>query len=161
MGLRTSTHAFSYRRNTKSPYAHYHHSSREWPGGFGQQVLGETWINHHGHHGRESTRGVVNKRLADHPILKGVADVWGPTDVYGIRNLPENARVLLYGQVVAFEIAGVVAHDSFPLALTHRRATEVEALADDDFMFVLPVRTAFFLAGRGAHHELNPDAAGR
>ncbi len=38
---------------------------------------------------------------AAHPILTGVRDVWGPTDVYGIRNLPADATVLLRGQVLA------------------------------------------------------------
>lgn len=100
IGLRTATHAFHYSRNKQSPYAHYDFASGQWKGGFGQQVLGDTWINHHGHHKVESTRGVVNESLKDHPILRGVNDVWGPSDVYGIRNLPEDAQVLLYGQVL-------------------------------------------------------------
>lgn len=101
LGIRTSTHAFDYKRNPDSPYAHYHWRSSDWPGGFGQQILGDTWINHHGHHGRESTRGLPDPEWADHPILRGVEDVWGPTDVYGIRNLPDDAMVLLRGQVLA------------------------------------------------------------
>ena len=100
MGLRTATHAFSYSRNKESAFAKYDWRSKEWPGGFGQQVLGETWINHHGRHNVESTRGVVNEQFKDHPILKGVADVWGPTDVYGIRNLVPEAQVLMFGQVL-------------------------------------------------------------
>jgi hypothetical protein len=43
---------------------------------------------------------VINDRLADHPILQGVADIWGPSDVYGIVHLPKNAKVLVYGQVL-------------------------------------------------------------
>ena len=100
IGLRTATHAFAYKRNMDSPYVKYHFRSKEWPGGFGQQVLGDTWISHHGHHKHESTRGVVNEEFADCPILNGVDDVWGPTDVYGIKNLIEEANVLLYGQVL-------------------------------------------------------------
>lgn len=60
IALRTSTHAFSYEVNKQSPYARFDWRSKEWPGGFGQQVLGETWVNHHGSHGKESTRGIVN-----------------------------------------------------------------------------------------------------
>jgi hypothetical protein len=100
LGIRTSTHAFSYDRNKHSPYARYDWRDKEWPGGFGQQVLGETWISHHGDHNKESTRGIINPRFQDHPILRGVADVWGPTDVYGVVNLPSNAKVLLLGQVL-------------------------------------------------------------
>lgn len=101
VGLRTATHAFSYQRNPDSPYAHWHFRSESWPGGFGQQVLGDTWINHHGRHGQESTRGVVAPDAAGHPILRGVDDVWGPTDVYGLRNLGDDANVLLLGAVLA------------------------------------------------------------
>lgn len=101
VGLRTATHAFSYQRNLDSPYAHWSFRSESWQGGFGQQVLGDTWINHHGRHGQESTRGVVAPGAAGHPILRGVDDVWGPTDVYGLRNLGDDANVLLLGAVIA------------------------------------------------------------
>ncbi|HID76079.1 MAG TPA: hypothetical protein EYP56_08800 [Planctomycetaceae bacterium] len=101
IGLRTATHAFAYRRNPDSPYAKYHFRSTQWPGGFGQQVLGETWINHHGRHRHESTRGVINPKYRDHPILRGVEDIWGPTDVYGIKNLTDEAQVLVFGQVLS------------------------------------------------------------
>ncbi|HIG27838.1 MAG TPA: hypothetical protein EYQ50_08575 [Verrucomicrobiales bacterium] len=100
MGLRTATHAFNYRRNPESPYAHYHHNSREWPGGFGQQVLGDTWISHHGHHKKEATRGLINFEHRNHPILRGVSDIFAPTDVYGIRNLGPDADILVLGQVL-------------------------------------------------------------
>ena len=35
---------------------------------------------------------------ASHPILKGVKDVWGPTDVYTVNSLDANTTILLYGQ---------------------------------------------------------------
>ncbi len=100
IALRTSTHAFAYDRNKQSPYAKYDWRNPNWPGGFGQQVLGESWVNHHGNHGKESTRGVVNDALKDHPILRGVSDVWVPTDVYTVAHLPKTAQVLMFGQVL-------------------------------------------------------------
>jgi hypothetical protein len=100
VALRTSTHAFNYTRNKQSRYAHFSHDAKTWPGGFGQQVLGETWINHHGIHGKQSTRGVINEESKSHPILRGVADIWGPSDVYGVIHLPTNATVLVWGQVL-------------------------------------------------------------
>jgi hypothetical protein len=100
LALRTSTHAFHYERNQNSPYAKHGWQSREWQGGFGQQVLGETWVNHHGDHGKESARGLVNGIYEDHPVLRGVKDIWGPTDVYGVKHLPSDARVLVFGQVL-------------------------------------------------------------
>ena len=75
VGLRTATHAFNYAKNRQSPYARYSFNARDWPGGFGQQVLGETWVNHHGNHGVESTRGLVNPDLQASPILHGITDI--------------------------------------------------------------------------------------
>lgn len=100
LGLRTSTHAFAY-KNKQSPYARFDYGNKDWRGGFGQQVLGDTWISHHGSHGKESTRGVINPELKNHPLLRGVADIWGPTDVYGVIHLPADAQVLVRGQVLA------------------------------------------------------------
>ena len=57
IGLRTATHAFNIK--TDQPYAKYSYNSKEWPGGFGKQVLGETWVSHHGKHGSQSSRGIL------------------------------------------------------------------------------------------------------
>ena len=100
IGLRTSTHAFAYSRNKQSPFANYDWQSKTWPGGFGQQVLGETWINHHGDHGHQSTRGIISPEFKSHPLLRGVTDIWGPTDVYGVTHLPATTQVLVRGQVL-------------------------------------------------------------
>ena len=101
LGLRTATHAFSYTRNPGSPYAKYSCDHEVFSGGYGRQVLGETWITHHGHHGHESTRGVIDEEMIEHPILKGVKDLWGPTDVYAITELTGDAKVLVHGQVLS------------------------------------------------------------
>ena len=101
IGLRTSTHAFNYGRNKKSKYQPLTFNSGKPRGGWGGLVLGDTWLNHHGHHGRESTRGIINPKLKTHPVLKGVTDTWGPTDVYGVRKLPADAQVIVHGQVLA------------------------------------------------------------
>jgi hypothetical protein len=107
IALRTSTHAFAYSRNKQSPYARFSWNNKDWPGGFGQQVLGETWVNHHGDHGKQSTRGIINEDFKTHPILRGVTDIWGPSDVYGVVHLPPNAQVLVRGQV----LTGMNPHD--------------------------------------------------
>lgn len=106
IALRTSTHAFSYSRNKQSPYARFSWDNKEWPGGFGQQVLGDTWINHHGSHGKESTRGIINGGFAAHPVLRGVKDVWGPTDVYATAHLLPEDAVLLFGLTLKGMTAG-------------------------------------------------------
>jgi len=101
IALRTSTHAFAYEHNKSSPYAKFDWRSTEWPGGFGRQVLGETWVDHHGAHGKESTRGAINPAFKDHPILRGVEDLWAPTDVYAVTHLPSDASVLVWGRVLS------------------------------------------------------------
>lgn len=100
VALRTSTHAFRYSRNKNSPYAKYSFDSKVkgWEDGYGRQVLGETWISHHGHHGKEGTRGIINGNMTRHAILRGVRDIWGATDVYTVRDLTGDAQTLVYGQ---------------------------------------------------------------
>jgi hypothetical protein len=100
IGLRTATHAFAYGQGKESKFADWSYNSSKWPGGFGQQVLGETWVSHHGKHGSQNTRGVIHPGAESNPILRGVKDVWGPTDVYGVTHLPSDATVLLDGQVL-------------------------------------------------------------
>jgi type 1 glutamine amidotransferase len=98
IGLRTATHSFSYEKNKQSPFATWDWRNKDtWPGGFGQQVLGETWINHHGDHGKESTRGLIDGMNAGHPVLRGVKDIWGPTDVYSVIHVTPADTVLLHG----------------------------------------------------------------
>lgn len=102
IAIRTSTHAFHYQRNPDSPYAKYDFRSdaEGWEGGFGRKILGETWIDHHGDHGSEGTQGLIDgiNERNDHSILKGVSNIWGPTDVYGITEPEEEINVLVWGQ---------------------------------------------------------------
>jgi hypothetical protein len=101
IGIRTATHAFDIKRG--KTYSKYGWSNREWDGGFGRQVLGETWINHHGQHGKQSTRGIIAEGMEDHPIVRGIddGDIWGPTDVYGVRlPLPGDSKPVVLGQVL-------------------------------------------------------------
>ncbi len=99
VGLRTATHAFAFKKS--KTYFQYHWQNQ---GGFGKKVLGETWVSHHGAHGKQSTRGILAKDAVDHPILRGIkdGDIWGSTDVYGVNlPLPGDSKPLVYGQVVA------------------------------------------------------------
>jgi len=100
MGLRTATHAFNYRNNKQSPYAKYSFRDADFKGGWGRQVLGETWINHYGHHQRESTRGLIAKGMEESPIVQGCEDIWGPSDVYGLTTLCGDCKPLVMGQVL-------------------------------------------------------------
>ena len=105
IGLRTATHAFS---KLEGAYAKYNYDYKDkdqnpaWIDGFGRLVLGETWINHHGSHMHQSTRGAFSPDAGESSLLHGIKDgeIWGPTDVYGVRlPLPDTCKVLLLGQV--------------------------------------------------------------
>jgi type 1 glutamine amidotransferase len=103
VGMRTATHAFDL--GGPSKFMNYAWTSKVegWDGGFGRQVLGETWVNHHGKHGSESTRGIIPQEMKSHPILRGISDgdVWGPTDVYTVTlPLPGDSKPLVLGQVL-------------------------------------------------------------
>jgi len=102
IGMRTATHAFRYSEESQSKYRSYDFRSKVWEDGFGRQVLGETWIAHHGHHAVESTRGILVKSKINHPIVRGCEDIWGPTDVYEVR-LPmcDTCQPLVLGQVLS------------------------------------------------------------
>ena len=100
IGLRTATHAFNFPEGSTSAYKQYGYNdkSKSWSGGFGRVVLGETWINHHGDHGKEGTRALINGIEAANPVLRGVSDIWVPSDVYGVANPLEGSTILLFGQ---------------------------------------------------------------
>ena len=58
-------------------------------------------MSHHGRHGRQSTRGLIAPGAENHPIVRGCDDVWGPTDVYEVRDaLRDDSSVLMLGQVL-------------------------------------------------------------
>jgi hypothetical protein len=62
-------------------------------------IMGEGWVSHHGRHKVEGARGMIETKNAAHPILQGVTDVFGPSDVYGIRRLTEEDTILMRGAV--------------------------------------------------------------
>lgn len=101
VGLRTSTHAFNYRKLKDSPYAKYSFQSKELDGGYGRQVFGETWINHYGVHQKESTRGLIAEGMEKHPIVKGIDSIWGESDVYSLTTLTGDSKPLIMGQVLS------------------------------------------------------------
>src|SRR3954464_1559692 len=90
IGLRTATHAFTGSGKT---------GDFKWDD-FGLKILGEKWVNHHGGHKVQGTRGVIEPANANHPILNGVKDVFALSDVYTVANLDEKvAKVLMRGAV--------------------------------------------------------------
>ena len=75
-------------------------AKQDMDGGFAEGVLGGSFAAHHGLHGKESTRALINGLQSNHAILKGVTDIWGPTDVYRVKNFAADNTVLMWGQVL-------------------------------------------------------------
>jgi hypothetical protein len=101
LALRTSTHPFFFQQRKDSPYAKWSWNSSDPPGGYGREVLGETWVNHHGRHNVEATRGLIAHGQGSNPIVRGCEDVFGPSDVYGIRTLTGDSTPLLMGLILS------------------------------------------------------------
>lgn len=96
VGIRNATHPFKYAKRLDSPYAKYDSASKDPQGGWGRQVLGETWVSHYAKNLVESTRC---DSAGDHPILKGIPkSFWIPDDVYGISTLHGDCTPVLLGQ---------------------------------------------------------------
>ena len=92
IGLRTANHGFigfDYKVNGDKV-------------SFGDDVLGGSFRGHHGRWHQDSTRGILVEESLDHPVLIGVEDVWGPSDVYRTfeegGSLPEGCVPLVMGQ---------------------------------------------------------------
>jgi hypothetical protein len=118
VALRTSTHPFRFPEG--AAFAHYNT--------FGKRVIGEDWVSHWGEHKKEGTRGVVEAAHAEDPVLRGVNDVFGDTDVYEVAP-PADVRVLLRGCV----IAGIKPDDS-PADYRKKTADGKEQHVNDPMM---------------------------
>lgn len=131
VGLRTATHAFN---GLKGTYAKYNTGGEKgFEGGFGKQVLGETWVNHHGAHGKEGCRGIVATGAEKNPILKGIeaGSIFATSDVYTVNlPLPGDSQPLVLGEVTetlkpdSKAVAGKKNAPMMPVAWTKTYKTE-------------------------------------
>lgn len=177
IALRTSTHAFDHKSGT---YEKYGWQSKTWTGGFGKQILGETWVSHWGAHGKQATRGIPVPSKKDHPTMKGVDDVFCTTDVYEAQP-PEDANILMYGAVVdgmtiedppAFEEKKTkngsvqdINHPMMPIVWTRPNKTLTTTMgAATDFLNEdlrrLIVNAAYWLTGLTPPESVNVDLVG-
>lgn len=67
-----------------------------------EDIIGGTFLSHHGNWQQDSTRGDIVPEMKNHPVLTGVKDIWGPSDVYRTfkegTGLPDGCTALVYGQ---------------------------------------------------------------
>ena len=97
VGLRTATHGFKVPAG--SPFAKYdfQYKGEDYPGGFGRQILGETWVGHYGPNHKSSTRLDLVPDKKSHPVLRGVKDAWAEIGAYNAYPL-EGSEVLAMAQ---------------------------------------------------------------
>lgn len=93
IALRTANHGF------RGPLPYKIHGKQvRW----GEDILGGSFMNHHGRWHADSTRGFFDKEHAEHLILTGITDIWGDSDVYRTykegTNLPAECTALVWGQ---------------------------------------------------------------
>jgi hypothetical protein len=100
VGYRTATHAFQIKR-PDATYLKYtwKGGDEKYPGGFGRQILGETWVSHYGKNHAQSSRLILQAGQAKHPILRGVKDVWVQSGGYTADPI-EGSTVLALGQIL-------------------------------------------------------------
>jgi hypothetical protein len=91
VALRTSTHAFRFPADSPSQYKYFND--------FGRTVLGENWVSHWGANRRGATRGVIEPGAEDHPILRGVSNVFGDSGVYETHPT-DDSTILMRGHVL-------------------------------------------------------------
>ncbi|RDB05660.1 ThuA domain-containing protein [Runella aurantiaca] len=100
VAFRTATHAFSNKGNAK--WGHYSWDYKgeksEWKDGFGELVLGETWVSHYGTNHKQASKLILEEAQKEHPILRGVKDMLAQSG--GYTAYPKNATVIARGQVL-------------------------------------------------------------
>lgn len=131
VALRTSTHAFNgFPKGSQWEAWNYNNQ-----GGFGKRVLGETWLTHWGNHKVEATRGAIEPSQQSNPLLRGVSNIFGETDVYEAYP-PADATVLVRGIVLT-----TLSPDSEPADRRKPRSTDkVEQAVNDPAMPIVWTR---------------------
>ncbi|MEP6917143.1 MAG: ThuA domain-containing protein [Acidobacteriota bacterium] len=99
VGLRTATHSFQIKRPDAKFRKYDWQNGDDYKGGFGRQVLGETWVSHYGTNHKQSSRLLLEPEQSQHPILRGVHDVWAQSGGYTAHPI-EGSQVLAKGQVL-------------------------------------------------------------
>jgi Trehalose utilisation len=99
VGFRTATHAFQIKRPDAKFVKYTWNNPEGYTGGFGRQILGETWVSHYGTNHKQSSRLILQPDEAAHPILRGVKDAWVQSGGY-TANPIEGSHVLAVGQIL-------------------------------------------------------------
>lgn len=102
IGLRTTTHAF---KNADNPnWNHYDFKyegkNKAWHGGFGEVVLGETWVGHYGKNHQQASKLIMEENNKEHPIMRGVQNAWAQCGGYNAYPQGKDLKILARGRVL-------------------------------------------------------------
>ncbi len=102
MGFRTATHAFNIKGQPK--WAHYDFEYKgpmtAWKDGFGELVLGETWVGHYGTNHKQASKLIIEDAQKNHPIMRGVKDAWAQSGGYKAYPETTGATILARGKIL-------------------------------------------------------------
>jgi len=116
VGFRTSTHGFKI--PAESPFAKYDYGYKgeDYKGGFGRQILGETWVGHYGPNHKSSTRLDLVPAAKEHPVLRGVKNAWAEIGAYNAYPI-EGSEVLAMAQpLLGMEPGSATDESKLPMA---------------------------------------------
>ncbi|MCA9213947.1 MAG: ThuA domain-containing protein [Planctomycetales bacterium] len=118
LGLRTTTHAFNGLKGTYE-YHNYNYGADDFVGGFGRQVLGETWnpslgAGHYGRNHAFATAMHVVPEQNEHPIMRGVKDMHAMAGAYSARPMPGSTILATNRVLESMEVGAKPIEDKLP-----------------------------------------------
>ncbi|MDC0936234.1 ThuA domain-containing protein [Pirellulales bacterium] len=118
LGLRTTTHAFN---GLTGAYAYHNFNcgDDDFVGGFGRQVLGETWnpklgAGHYGSNHKYATAMHVVPEQKTHPVMRGVKDMHALAGAYSARPMPNSSIVATNRVLESMEVGAKPLEDKEP-----------------------------------------------
>jgi hypothetical protein len=118
LGLRTTTHAFN-GLSGKYAYHNFDYRGDDFVGGFGRQILGETWnpklgAGHYGSNHKYATALHTVPEQIDHPVMRGVRDMHAMAGAYSAKPMP-NSTILATNRVLeSMEVGAKPLEDKVP-----------------------------------------------
>lgn len=102
VGLRTATHAFNNPKNEKWGHYSYQYNGpkKSWKDGFGEMILGETWVGHYGKNHAQASRLIIEKGQEKHPVMQGVQNMFVQSGGYNAYPERTGSTVLARGEVL-------------------------------------------------------------
>ena len=118
LGLRTTTHAFNGLQGTYA-YHNFNHGDEDFVGGFGRQILGETWnpklgAGHYGRNHKFATAMHVTPDQKEHPVMRGVKDMHAMAGAYSARPMPGSTILATNRVLESMEVGAKPVEDKEP-----------------------------------------------